>query len=436
VISCFLSFCLLLFLPSPVYGIGAPPDIKEIKEIKGDPQPRSHLLADEPDDKTVGNEFRKFGEGVAVRIDRIVKKKSFELGGDPWTMQGIPFAFPSPDSGFNLGLRLQMQNIRRQDPHEMEVIGQVLSSDRGRQKHMLQLDVPYAFGGVARFTGRLTYDRDIALRYYGIGNNNKVDPALVRSESPLYKNVREGPSVHLQFFRYWAKNIRGGPIVNLKWTNVTYPTGSLMERDQPLGVAGGRTHSLGLALIYDTLDFEPYPSRGTYHEVFFDLANKGLTGSDYDFTRTTYTFRKFISLHRRLIFVHRTLLEYLSGDVPFFELGAVGGSYPSGALGGDRFLRGYEGNQFMDKLRLVLGFELRWDPLFLNFLKQELTVGFVPFLDVGRVWPTLVPDQFDSWHASAGWGVRLIWNSRLVVRMDTVFTADGFRITGNLGNSF
>jgi outer membrane protein assembly factor BamA len=201
-------------------------------------------------------------------------------------------------------------------------------------------------------------------------------------------------------------------------------------------VSGGQTHAFGLALIWDTLDFEPYPSRGDYHEVFFSVANRKFTGSDYDFTRTTYTYRKYISLHRRLIFAHRTLLEYVGGDVPFFEMGNIGGTYNSQALGGDRFLRGYEGNRFMDKLRLVLGFELRWDPLFVNFLRQDLTIGFVPFIDIGRVWPDIIPNEWTTWHASGGWGTRLIWNSRLVIRLDTAFTPDGLRIVGNIGNSF
>jgi outer membrane protein assembly factor BamA len=423
----------LWLLAAPAYGIGEIPDTKTLDD------PEAFERSDRSDNdgpSDMGQDIRKFGEGVAQRIDRIVKKKSFELAGDPWTMQGIPFAFPSPDSGFNLGLRLQMQNIRRQDPHQMEIIAQVLSSDRGRQKHMLQLDLPWAFGNLMRLTARIAYDRDVTLRYYGIGNANAAEQELIRSDSPLYQNVRAGPTINLQLFRYWARYLRGGPIFNLRWTDVTYPSGSLMEQELPVGVAGGRTHSIGLALIYDTLDFEPYPSRGDYHELFFNLYSKTFTGSSYDFTRTTYTFRKFIPLHRRLIFAHRTLIEYLSGDVPFFELGAVGGSYSAAALGGDRFLRGYEGNQFMDKLRLVLGFELRWDPLFLNFLKQDLTIGFVPFFDVGRVWPDGLPTQFDNWHASAGWGMRFIWNSRLVVRLDSVFTSEGFRLVGNLGSSF
>ncbi len=384
----------------------------------------------------MGHDIAKFGEDVAQRIDRIVKKKAFELGGDPWTMQGIPIVFPSVRNGFNLGLRLQLQNIRRQDPHTAEIIAQVLASDRGRQKHQLQLDFPWAFRERMRITTRLAYDRDISLNYFGIGNNPPFDQAAYDAQSVLYQDLLSSPSIYLQTSWYFGRYFRAGPFLHLKWTDVGVPVGSLLEQQRPVGVGGGRTHSLGIALIYDTLDFEPYPSRGDYHEIFFSVANRAITGSEYDFTRTTYTFRKFIPLGKRLVFAHRTLIEYLSGDVPFFELGYVGGTFSSIGIAGDRFVRGYQSNQFIDKMRLFLGFELRWDPIFTNLLRQDLTIGFVPFVDFGRVWPNLVPNDFTRWHASVGWGGRLIWNNRLVLRFDTALTPQGIRLAANIGNSF
>ncbi len=428
-------FLLFLFLSGACFAVGDTTDTKSIDFF----EPKKEPGSDQDVFKTqggMGSDFRKFGEEVAQRIDRIVKKKTFEIWGDPWTMQGIPIVFPSNASGFNLGLRLQWQNIRRQDPHEVEVIAQVLASDRGRQKHIVQVDFPWAFKNRFRVTTLFAYDRDVSIRYFGIGNKNPFSQALLDANDPLYSHVQEGPTLSLSWLYYLTRQIRVGPVLSLKWTNISAAPGSVLEQQQPSGVAGGRSHSMGLALIFDTLDFEPYPSRGNYHELFFNAYQKHLTGSQYDFTRTTYTFRKFISLNRRLIFAHRTLFEYLSGDVPFFELGAVGGTASAQALGGDRFLRGYEANRFIDKIRLIMGFELRWDPIFAGFFGQDMTVGFVPFFDVGRVWPDKFPNEFDNWHASGGWGLRFIWNSRLVLRFDTAFTLDGARILVNLGNSF
>jgi len=152
--------------------------------------------------------------------------------------------------------------------------------------------------------------------------------------------------------------------------------------------------------------------------------------------RTTYTYKRYFLLHRRLILAHRTFLEVLSGNVPYYELGATGGSNSTIAFGGDRFIRGYDSNRFIDTIRYVMGFELRWDPLVFLFAKQDITLGFVPFFDIGRVWPAVFPLRFDRWHASMGWGTRIIWNSRFVIRADIAITTEGTNFILNLGNSF
>lgn len=420
--------------------ISSPSDLKEsvplvAEEEVGEEAPDDDDKIADEDDKSMGEDIKLFGEQVAKRVDRVIKKKAFDLWGDPWTFQGIPIILPSPSTGFNLGVKVQLQNIRRQDPHKMELEAQVLASDRGRYKHSFRIDYPHALDGKFRFTARVAYDRDISFRYYGISNNTKPDPELVRQDSVLFQNVRAGPNFTFSALRHMSRRIRTGPIIGFKWTEITAPAGSLLAAERPIGIDGGRTHYLGWAAIHDTLDFEPYPSRGATHELFFYLY-RPWTGSTYNFTRATYTYRRYFLLHRRLILAHRTFFEVLSGDVPFYELGATGGSNPTIAFGGDRFMRGYDSNRFIDHLRFALGFELRWDPLFFDFARQDLTVGFVPFFDIGRVWPKFFPLDVSRFHASTGWGARLIWNSRLVVRADFAVNPEGTALIVNLGNSF
>jgi len=381
---------------------------------------------------------RKYGlgNGVVEGLDRIVQKKGFELWGVPWTMQGIPLIFPSPDSGFNLGLRLQVQNISRQDPHELEVIAQILASDKGRYKHQLLIDSPWTLQSRLRVTARLAYDRDITFGYFGIGNNINIDQARLRDDDPIYQNTRGGPNIGMQFSYRFSKYFRAGPMFNFRWTQVSAPAGSLLLAQRPVGINGGASHHVGFLFAYETLDFEPYPSRGKAHELFLHWHTPWI-GSDYTFYRVTYTYRRYVQLHRQLILAHRTLIEGLGGEVPFYELSMVSGSYPSLGIGGDRFFRGYDANRYMDKIRLALGFELRWDPIFFNFSRQDITLGFVPFFDVGRVWSDLTwPMPIDSWHPCAGWGLRAIWNSRLVFRVDVGFQPEGPAFMLNLGNSF
>jgi len=383
----------------------------------------------------MGQEIQQFSEEVANRIDRIVKKKAFDLWGDPWTIQGIPLIFPSTDNGFNVGLRVAVQDIRRQDPHKFELEGQVLTSDVGRYKHMLRVDYPHAIDGKFRITSRVAYDRDISFRYFGIGNEVTIDKSRDRFEDPLYQNTRSSPSFNFQILRNIGRYLRLGPLLGLRWTTIYAPPGSLLLQDQPVGIAGGRTHHLGIALVHDTTDFEPYPSRGRANELYM-LWYAPFLGSDYNFFRFTYVFREYIPLHRDLILAYRGMLESLTGSVPFYELGAVGGVNPTIGFGGDRYLRGYRANHYIDRLRLVLGVELRWDPISFIFAKQELTIGFVPFFDIGRVWPSFLPLRLGHWRASTGWGTRLIWNNRFIIRGDLAMTNDGMAYYIELGNSF
>jgi outer membrane protein assembly factor BamA len=311
----------------------------------------------------------------------------------------------------------------------------VLSSDKGREKHGLGIDIPHAFDGEFRVRGGVRYDRDIGFLYYGIGNNTPYDPAAT-PDNPLYQNVRAGPSFNLELLRYVGGNVRLGPILGLKWTDVSSPSTSLLEQQKPLGIQGGRTHYLGLALIYDTRDFEPYPTKGDVHELYFYVYNHWLTSSNYDFLRFTYTYLRFIELHKRLILAHRTLFETMTGNVPYFELGGVGGSNPAIGFGGDRYLRGYDSDRFIDKIKFVMGFELRWDPVTFVFARQEISLGVVPFVDFGRVWPKLWPIDLGAFHASMGYGLRMIWNSRFIIRADYAINSEGTSVIVNLGSSF
>lgn len=373
-------------------------------------------------------------DNTADTIDRLIKKQAFTLWDDPWIFQGVPLVFPTPNTGFNLGVRTVFANIRRQDPHQFLFEAQLLSSDRGRYKHFVRLDAPRAFNGSFRISSRIAYDRDISLRYFGVGNNLSVDPTKVGADNTYYQDILEGPSVNLEILKYFGKYFRTGPVFNLKWNSVTLYPGSLLESQNPLGTAGGRTHTLGWAFIYDELDFEPYPSRGYLHELYLSFAHP-VWGSDYTFFRGTFTFRKYFTLSKDLILANRFLMELLWGDVPFYEMGAIGGSQPAQDYGGSRFLRGYLGNEYVDKLKMAMGIELRWDPIEWEVGGQVLNIGFCPFIDVGRVWPS-VPWPITDLHASIGWGMRFIWNHRFTIRADYAINSTRSVFLVELGNAF
>lgn len=417
--------------PSPVSTDNDLQSIENIRRYRDELDAPVKFLGDPL--KTMGQDIKKFSEEVATRVDRIVKRNSFQWMGDPWTIQGLPLILPSSSNGFHLGLRALVHNMARQDPHKLELENQILASDKGRYKHFTQIDYPRAWGSNYRITTRLSYDRDITFHYYGIDNQTTPQPSLLSGQ--YYNFVRAGPTLSLRFLRYIDRYYRIGPVFGLKWLNVTAPAGSLLAQENPTGTAGGRTHFLGLAIVRDSTDFEPYPSRGTYSELQFNVYS-ALLGSDYQFFRTTYIFRHYITLHPELIFAHRLLFESITGNAPFYELQGIGGSDPTIGFGGDKYFRGFDSNRFVDHIRMVYGVELRWDPLTFDFAKQELTIGFVPFLDIGRVWSKVFPLELFPLHASTGWGLRLIWNSRFIIRTDMAINDEGVSAYMELGHSF
>lgn len=418
----------------PLSGVGELPEVKTLPS-EGSRYPKDSEDDERREPREMGGEIKKFGEEVANRIDRVIKRKGFEMWGDPWTVQGIPLIFPSGDTGFNLGVHGILSNIRRTDPHKMQITGQILASDRGRYKHFVIVDMPHLWSGKYRFTGKVAYNRDINFRYFGIGNETTIDRGALDNDAPLYKNTRVGPSLNLRFLAEIGDHFLTGPLLNLKWTNVEAPTGSLLTAQNPSGSAGGNTHSVGWAFVYDTQDFEPYPTSGHFLELYVNKYAKW-TGADFDFLRTTFTWKHYYPLHSKLTFAHRTLIESLAGDAPFYELGAVGGSDNTIGFGGDRFMRGYQSNRFIDHIRTIIGFELRWDPILFNFANEDVILGFVPFIDIGKVSNTMENYFKGMVHASTGWGFRINWNKRFIVRYDLAVNQEEASMFLELGNSF
>jgi hypothetical protein len=170
----FCIFALVLWQQSSLPVFAAAPDLPDLKSNHKDLQDPD-FFDDLPQKKRkrkrksnrVGRDFEMFGTEVAQRIDKIVSRKGFRFLGDPWTLQGIPLLFPSSDTGFNLGLNAVFANVKREDPHELEIAAQALASDAGRYKHFFRIDAPYVYKNQYHVTARVSYNRDINFRYFG-----------------------------------------------------------------------------------------------------------------------------------------------------------------------------------------------------------------------------------------------------------------------------
>ncbi|MEZ0612431.1 BamA/TamA family outer membrane protein [Fibrella sp. WM1] len=200
---------------------------------------------------------------------------------------------------------------------------------------------------------------------------------------------------------------------------------SLLARDAEqgriFGLTGGWLSILQSALIYDTRDFEPDPTRGGYVEVANEFSNQ-LIGSQFNFNKLFVQGR----LYQRLPVGTRTVLAGRLGvgtifgqQAPFFEFQDQWS--PDGsinALGGRQSLRGYRANRFLARSLAFANVELRVRLADLKMGRQTFGLGVAPFFDAGTVRDRWQDLSLRDLRTSYGAGARVAWNLSTIVLFD------------------
>jgi outer membrane protein assembly factor BamA len=208
--------------------------------------------------------------------------------------------------------------------------------------------------------------------------------------------------------------------------NSTVPNGiSLLERDYEqgliFGLDGGWVSLIQTALIYDTRDFEPDPTKGIYFEAANEFSNK-IIGSQFNFNKLFFQGRMYkkLPVGKRTVLAGRIGVGTIFGDkAPFFEFQDQWS--PDGsinALGGKQSLRGYRSNRFLARSLAFANVELRARIADLKLGKQNFGFGLAPFFDAGTVrdkWQYL---NFSKIKISYGAGARIAWNLSTILFFD------------------
>lgn len=208
--------------------------------------------------------------------------------------------------------------------------------------------------------------------------------------------------------------------------DMTMPNGfSLLRRDfdQGLisGVDGGWVSIVQTALMHDTRDFEPDPTKGHYIEVANEYASP-LIGSQFTFDKLLVQARAYqkLPVGRRTVLAARVAAGNVFGaEAPFFEYQDQWS--PDGsinALGGKGSLRGYRANRFLARSLWFANVELRMRLAELSFGRQHLGIGIVPFVDAGSVRDRWQDLDLAHTRTSYGAGVRIAWNQSTILFFD------------------
>ena len=226
--------------------------------------------------------------------------------------------------------------------------------------------------------------------------------------------------------------------------NTSAPNGtSLLRRDfeQGLikGLNGGWVSLLQGALIYDTRDFEPDPTRGWYFELGNEFSNPAI-GSQFRFNKVFVqgkAFRK-VPVGPRTVLAGRFGVGTIFGDnAPFFEFQDQWS--PDGsinALGGRQSLRGYRANRFLARSLWMANVELRVRLAETQLGKQRFALGVAPFFDAGTVRDQWQHLSFARVRTSYGAGARVAWNQSTLISLDYGISKEDRLLYFGIGQAF
>jgi outer membrane protein assembly factor BamA len=212
---------------------------------------------------------------------------------------------------------------------------------------------------------------------------------------------------------------------------------NIIPQDQ---AEGGQQTLIKAGAIYDTRDNEPNPMKGMWTEAMLLFAPKGLSNTEYGYTRLSITHRQYFTLiPRDLNFAYRLSYQAkLGGTMPFYMLPFVFNSPPwdtKNGLGGAKNIRGVMRNRVVGDDFFYGNLELRWKFIHFQFLKQNVYLALAGFLDGGMVtddydidisavpqeWMYLFPDRKESLHLGTGGGFHFAMNQNFIITVDYGF---------------
>ena len=397
---------------------------------------------------------------------------------------GIPDFSSDPVTGFGFGVRTYMYwNGQRNNqlfaytPYLAKLKANAAYYTSNARELVLSLDVPYYKGTRWRFKVDVKVQQNPANLYFGLteatlnplrlpSSQNGETFSTYAAYDEARKTLRPGQEGEADFVTDALSNrfreteymlnlkadyalgsgkwriMAGYEIQNLKYKTfegqeadavdpttgniIQAPNGfSLLQRDfeenKISGLDGGWVSIFQTALIYDTRDFEPDPTKGFYFEIANEYSSN-IIGSDFNFNKLFVQGRYYQKLPfgRRTVIASRLGIGNIFGsNAPFFEFQDQWS--PDGsinALGGKQSLRGYRANRFLARSLWFANVELRYRFAELSFRNQRFAFAAAPFFDTGTVrdkWQDLNLSRIKTTY---GAGLRVAWNQSTILSFD------------------
>ncbi len=358
----------------------------------------------------------------------MAKRRQFMFKGKSYGFTGLPILYFHPNTGWNYGARIQWSDYQRR-PYRYKITLNFLRSSEGRLNSFVRVKVPRISGTGFGVIILASSKRDLRTRFYGIGNDSRFVEDYVDPKSDVYKDenyyyyILENPRFVFRVMREIRGPLSLSTALGIERTDVNSRAQAsfLLDEGTPDGVKDGVTGFVGATLQWDTRDDETVTRQGVFHEWSYETSRSSVLVflfEQIDFQRYTFTDVRYYPLGARLNVANRAVFEVLTGSVPLYAYGQIGGSRRIKGLGGSDSLRGYDRQRFTDNVRLFTNTEVRYHLHSMFFFKQYLEWHGALFADTGRVWPDLGDLALSDIHWTGGAGVRLYWNSDFVIRAD------------------
>ena len=343
---------------------------------------------------------------------------------------GLPALNFDSDEGVGYGALVELYQYGQGGlrPYLWSLRPTVFLTSRGRRDFTVFFDAPHLLSNPWRLDAYLGSEKQIATPYYGVGNATPYDPMLDEEEGPdpfYYRFGRTRRSATFNLQRNVAETplrwLVGAGLVRTSVLPVPESDGTTLyqaevsETEQTVW-----SNYLRTGLVWDSRDRETGPRSGVWTELLIQRVDESF-GADADYTRWTFTDRRYFSLGERVVFAHRYLLQGVSGGAPVHDLFQVQASFrQQEGLGGAKTVRGILKNRFVGRGVLVWNAELRWRAADFVLFSRPFHMVLSAFLDQGRVWDGNVQldELMTDLHRGFGGGVRFGMGENFTVAVD------------------
>jgi outer membrane protein assembly factor BamA len=452
VIVCFASLSLY---GEEIYPTLAPQQKKTPTERTRN---REGIFNAEPDEKDKKNGWDDFEEkkeqdaGIAKDFSEMssgmktaIQKHHFTIGEHPYSIQGLPIIYTSKSTGFNLGARLSLTDLKTQNPYTFNLTLQYWVTDRGGKNHQISLDIPEFFSRKWRIRFSYIYPEAIDQNYFGLGNTSTYDKDFVTPGNPKFISrsyyqykfayPRFSFDIAYKFLKDKMSIYSGIALDKATVRPINNDARSKMFTEQPYGSGGGKTNYIKLGLKYDTRNYPINPSRGIVLAGTYTDHGKFI-GSDFAHSNVNLTYMGFFSIWKYFVLGHRVMIDQVWGDTPFFALAEFKSYNDYQGLGGDDTLRGAPTYRYIDNLKFINQLELRTKFYNGSVFGQHLELFVIPYWDMGKVWDRKKKMTLNNMHHSIGGEFRFTWNTTFIASFNMGFSKDAFTTGLSFGESF